>query len=129
MSQGYQSGAAVALSGLHRPCSCFDCTVAKPVNLVFEVALIIVILPDCPQVEVRASSRRKQAATGADSAIGKIAAAHAQREERAKKKKQEEEEKQEQQRRERQQQQEEEEEAEEEEDEVIVCCDSPAYFV
>lgn len=67
------------------------------------------------QVEVRASSRRKAGQSTADSAIGKIAAAHAQREERAKKKQQEEEEKQEQRRREKQQQ---EEEQEAEEDEV-----------
>lgn len=77
---------------------------------------------------MRASSRRKQATTGADSAIGKIAAAHAQREERAKKKKQEEEEKQEQRRREKRQQ---EEEQEAEEDEVMVlqpsCARSPCY--
>jgi hypothetical protein len=40
------------------------------------------------QVEVRASSRRPRAQTGTDSAIGKIAAAHAQREAREKKKQQ-----------------------------------------
>jgi predicted ribosome quality control (RQC) complex YloA/Tae2 family protein len=67
------------------------------------------------QVEVRASSRRPRAQTGTDSAIGRIAAAHAQREERQKKKKQEEE-KAERSRKKRQQQDEEEEEQEEEEE-------------
>lgn len=43
--------------------------------------------PLASQVEVRASSRRPRAQTGTDSAIGKIAAAHAQREAREKKKK------------------------------------------
>eukprot|EP00775_Hariotina_reticulata_P006279 gene6279-6518_t len=46
------------------------------------------------QVEVRASSRRPRTQTGTDSAIGRIAAAHAQREAREKKKQQEEEERQ-----------------------------------
>jgi uncharacterized membrane protein YdbT with pleckstrin-like domain len=68
------------------------------------------------QVEVRASSRRPRTQTGTDSAIGRIAAAHAQREERQKKKKQEEE-KAERSRKKRQQQDEEEEEQEEEEEE------------
>jgi hypothetical protein len=78
-------------------------------------------------VEVRASSRRPRTQTGTDNAIGRIAAAHAQREERQKKKKQEEE-KAERSRKKRQQQDEEDEEEEEEEDEESggllyeVCC-------
>jgi uncharacterized membrane protein YdbT with pleckstrin-like domain len=75
---------------------------------------------------VRASSRRPRTQTGTDSAIGRIAAAHAQREERQKKKKQEEE-KAERSRKKRQQQDEEEEEEEEEEAEesgerLQDCC-------
>lgn len=64
---------------------------------------------------MRASSRRPRTQTGTDSAIGRIAAAHAQREERQKKKQQEEE-KAERSRKKRQQQDEEDEEQEEEEE-------------
>ncbi|WIA39359.1 hypothetical protein OEZ86_005468 [Tetradesmus obliquus] len=70
---------------------------------------------EAEQVEVRASSRRPRTQTGTDSAIGRIAAAHAQREERQKKKQQEEE-KAERSRKKRQQQDEEDEEQEEEEE-------------
>jgi hypothetical protein len=73
------------------------------------------------QVEVRSSSRRPRTQTGTDSAIGRIAAAHAQREAREKKKKQEEEQRQEKQQRarpSRKQQEEEESELAEEEEEA-----------